>query len=422
MKITIQYNIDQQLQVKFDDDDESSERTVLDLKLKIVQELSQLIQTTQDIKLIYRGRPLIDNEQSLHSVGMHDGSVVHMVLSQQDGSLQQTSQQRQNSSSNNSQRTPISLKALDKMNQQEDMMAQALKNPFAQSLLQNKELMRNMLMSDPRTQKAMEKNPSLRQMLNSDSFMEEISSLSSSPAKMKELLRGADRAMLNIENIPGGFQALRGLIEEIDDPLQAAPELDKDEEEAKSRLAKLHLNIQDVDQNQLNTSPLPNPWDRRSAQSPFSMSSSNRGRMTDPFQFMQSSQSNNSISNNSRLQQLASGDPASIQGQSKLRNSTHSDINPFAFNAFNPHSTSSRLSRLSASEAPQSSSGRERSQHQSFQEDESLDIESYSELYKDQLEQLSDMGFTDLEENIKALKAVDGDLARAIDEYFSLLN
>lgn len=129
------------------------------------------------------------------------------------------------------------------------MMAQALKNPFAQSLLQNKELMRNMLMSDPRTQKAMEKNPSLRQMLNSDSFMEEISSLSSSPAKMKELLRGADRAMLNIENIPGGFQALRGLIEEIDDPLQAAPELDKDEEEAKSRLAKLHLNIQDVDQN-----------------------------------------------------------------------------------------------------------------------------------------------------------------------------
>jgi hypothetical protein len=42
------------------------------------------------------------------------------------------------------------------------------------------------------------------------------------PAMMREMMRTQDRAMSNLESMPGGFNALRRLYTEVQEPLMSA--------------------------------------------------------------------------------------------------------------------------------------------------------------------------------------------------------
>ena len=81
------------------------------------------------------------------------------------------------------------------------------------------------------------------------------------PELMREMQRNNDRALSNIEAIPGGFNHLRRMYNTFQSPLESAmsPGGTSSSDEANARLAR-ELNVESVPENSLNTNALPNPW------------------------------------------------------------------------------------------------------------------------------------------------------------------
>lgn len=81
------------------------------------------------------------------------------------------------------------------------------------------------------------------------------------PELMREMQRNNDRALSNIEAIPGGFNHLRRMYNSVQGPLESAMGNNGagSSDEANERLAR-ELNVESVPENSLNTQALPNPW------------------------------------------------------------------------------------------------------------------------------------------------------------------
>lgn len=73
--------------------------------------------------------------------------------------------------------------------------------------------------------------------------------------------RNNDRALSNIEAIPGGFNHLRRMYNTFQSPMESAMSNNgsSSSDEANARLAR-ELNVESVPENSLNTQALPNPW------------------------------------------------------------------------------------------------------------------------------------------------------------------
>lgn len=73
--------------------------------------------------------------------------------------------------------------------------------------------------------------------------------------------RNNDRALSNIEAIPGGFNHLRRMYNTFQSPMESAltPGGPSSDEANNERLAR-ELNVESVPENSLNTQALPNPW------------------------------------------------------------------------------------------------------------------------------------------------------------------
>ena len=78
---------------------------------------------------------------------------------------------------------------------------------------------------------------------------------------MREMQRNNDRALSNIEAIPGGFNHLRRMYNTFQSPMESAmtPSSTASDEANNERLAR-ELNVESVPENSLNTQALPNPW------------------------------------------------------------------------------------------------------------------------------------------------------------------
>lgn len=84
--------------------------------------------------------------------------------------------------------------------------------------------------------------------------------LARNPSMLQELMRSHDRAISNLESIPGGYSALRRMYRDIQEPMFAAAVNEYNPFEA-----LVHTNAADDSQNnpqqgQENRNPLPNPW------------------------------------------------------------------------------------------------------------------------------------------------------------------
>merc|ERR1711904_342414 len=79
----------------------------------------------------------------------------------------------------------------------------------------NDEFLRSLLQMNPQMREMMEQHPELRQMLHDDGFMQQSLETFRNPSMMREMLRSTDRAMSHIESVPGGFDALRHMYEEL---------------------------------------------------------------------------------------------------------------------------------------------------------------------------------------------------------------
>ncbi|CAG2183736.1 unnamed protein product, partial [Oppiella nova] len=93
------------------------------------------------------------------------------------------------------------------------------------------------------------------------------------PSMLQELMRTQDRALSNLESIPGGYNALRRMYTELQEPMLNAAQ----EQFGSNPFAALSTNNANPNdanaadpQRIENRDPLPNPWAPRSAQSPTS--------------------------------------------------------------------------------------------------------------------------------------------------------
>lgn len=135
-----------------------------------------------------------------------------------------------------------------------EMLSQLMENPLVQNMMSNPDLMRQMMVSNPQMQQLMERNPEISHMLNNPELMRQVgqelsgshphlkdltawffdSSLSvlrpslqtmelaRNPAMMQEMMRNQDRALSNLESIPGGYNALRRMYTDIQEPMFSA--------------------------------------------------------------------------------------------------------------------------------------------------------------------------------------------------------
>lgn len=214
----------------------SSSWTLRELRIFIAKELN----VTEDIRLVKTGKILNMDDCSLESLEIKENDVIFVAKLSLNNASAQASQSAAASS-------PIQ-NAMDFVD-----------NPFLQSMLNSPEIMSSILESDPRFSEMAEKNPEIRSVMRDPKFIKQTLECLRNPATRKELMRNQDRQLSNIEALPGGFNYLSSMFNDLKDPLGDSP--DPSTEEANRQLAQsLGADIRET--KGPNLKPLPNPWNR----------------------------------------------------------------------------------------------------------------------------------------------------------------
>ncbi|KAL4227802.1 Ubiquilin-1 [Mactra antiquata] len=155
--------------------------------------------------------------------------------------------------------------------QNPEMLRQMMENPFVQQMMSNPDVMRQLMMANPQMRDIMERNPEITHMLNNPDLMRQTLELARNPAMLQELMRSQDRAMSNLESIPGGFNALQRMYTDIQEPMMNAAQ----EGFGSNPFSGLVGGNSGQAQTGIeNTEPLPNPWAPRPTTSSSTSSSS----------------------------------------------------------------------------------------------------------------------------------------------------
>ncbi|TRY56862.1 hypothetical protein DNTS_013952 [Danionella cerebrum] len=141
-----------------------------------------------------------------------------------------------------------------------EMLSQIMENPLVQSMMSNPDLMRQMIMANPQMQQLMERNPEISHMLNNPELMRQTMELARNPAMMQEMMRNQDRALSNLESIPGGYNALRRMYTDIQEPMFSAAREQQFGNNPFSALGGNGENPGAQPSRTENREPLPNPW------------------------------------------------------------------------------------------------------------------------------------------------------------------
>ncbi|KAK4801573.1 hypothetical protein SAY86_022060 [Trapa natans] len=162
--------------------------------------------------------------------------------------------------------------------QNSNMMREIMNMPAVQNLINNPELMRGLIMSNPQMRELVDQNPELAHILNDPSILRQTLEAARNPELMHEMMRNSDRAMNNIEATPEGFNMLRRMYENVQEPfLNATAAEGNGRSDLSSNPFAALLGSQggatrDSANNSLttgpetatdtapNTNPLPNPW------------------------------------------------------------------------------------------------------------------------------------------------------------------
>ncbi|GAA0141762.1 scaffold/adaptor protein [Lithospermum erythrorhizon] len=166
------------------------------------------------------------------------------------------------------------------LTQNPNMMRDIMNMPLVQNLMNNPEIMRNMIMNNPQMRDIIERNPELGHILNDPATLRQTMEAARNPELMREMMRNTDRAMSNIEASPEGFNMLRRMYENVQDPLLNAATMtgDSRNDVGSNPFAALlgaqgGAAVRDQTSNPPtagaeaagnppapNTNPLPNPW------------------------------------------------------------------------------------------------------------------------------------------------------------------
>eukprot|EP01147_Barroeca_monosierra_P000465 gene465-3798_t len=244
-------------------------------------QLKELIQPEANIpvdqqRLVYSGKILKDSDE-LQARGFKSGHTLHVVSTPKRTSapppqpFQPTSQAPASSSSSFSSASPAS-------SPQADPFAQLLQSPAMQQMMSNPEFMESMMMNNPQMRGIMESNPDLRNALRDPELMQRTMRMMTNPSLRQEFFRQQDRAISNLESMPGGFQFLQQMNRDVIDPMYNAfqqSDGNNEEDEELNPFDELFRADTNSDQRP-NSEALPNPWSSSSPQSSSTISAPSR--------------------------------------------------------------------------------------------------------------------------------------------------
>lgn len=203
-------------------------------------------------RLIYKGRILKD-DQTLDSYGLQADHTIHMVRGSAPAASAPTTggsvAGNANTPSVGSQGGAVSIEGLgfgggaplfpglglgglggsgsglpefeqvqQQLTQNPNMMRDMMNMPAIQNILNNPEVMRGMIMSNPQMREIIDRNPELAHILNDPAILRQTLEAARNPELMREMMRNTDRAMSNIESSPEGFNMLRRMYENVQEP------------------------------------------------------------------------------------------------------------------------------------------------------------------------------------------------------------
>ena len=230
------------------EDVDATTLTVRDARARVAARLAEsdaTIDASANVRLIFKGRVLRD-EATLAACGCANESVVHVVTSTTSTTTTTTATATATAATAAATATAIGDRgtatasdapfggfggggaalggsgALDLMN-----------NPFVRSqmealLSERPETLREMMESQPGMREAMAANPELASALTDPETLRRMMNTMTNPSLMAEQMRNNDRAMSNIEMMPGGFNALRRMYTDVQAPMERAAERDMD--------------------------------------------------------------------------------------------------------------------------------------------------------------------------------------------------
>ena len=277
-----------------------------------------------------------------------------------------------------------------------DVMEQMMSSPFMQSMLANPDTLRSIIGQNPQMQELLRQNPELHNMMNDPDFLQQTAEAMRNPAMMREMMRSNDRAMSNIESLPGGSAALHKMYNEIQAPLLEASQTPTgqikkvtDHKDLKAKYGETAKPAKPVSE------PMLNPWAKNTPKIPVPVvprSSAGPVDMSAMSQMMQ----------DASIQQLL-GSSMRSQGNSSNRGDESAMIQQM----FTPQ-TLRAVGTLEQSLQPGAGSF-----NSIFGNFLSASQDDGQQRFGSQLATLREMGFTDTQAALRALEECEGDVDEA---------
>ncbi|CXI42065.1 ubiquitin-like protein, putative [Plasmodium berghei] len=229
---------------------------------KLKNSLKEIINDNNDYRIIYRGRLLKDMEiLSKYNIMFNDvlyAIKLNKKRNENDVAL--------DSGITSSQLSTIGdeYNDLGKMGQNDNI------SKLISSMFDNSDFLKSIMNSNKQLQKLREKNSELNHMLNDSQTLKQSFEMIKNPSLMKELMRNTDRAISNIEAIPGGFNTLRRMYHNIQEPMYASVEISN--EKNQNTIKEYDLNSSSPP----TTEAFPNPWASKENNSQKNINMENR--------------------------------------------------------------------------------------------------------------------------------------------------
>ncbi|CAO2582512.1 Ubqln3 [Lemmus lemmus] len=140
-----------------------------------------------------------------------------------------------------------------------ELVAQLVDDPFFQGLLSNTGLVRQLVLDNPHIQQLIQQNPEIGHILNNPEIMRQTMEFLRNPSMMQEMMRSQDRALSNLESIPGGYNVLRTMYTDIMDPMLNAVQEQFGGNPFATTTTRTTTTSSQPSRTE-NCDPLPNPW------------------------------------------------------------------------------------------------------------------------------------------------------------------
>ncbi|KAK4467725.1 hypothetical protein MN116_008658 [Schistosoma mekongi] len=300
------------------------EKTVSVLSTCSVKELrdeaSKAFETPSERLILIFGGKILKDEDTIEQLKIKDGFIIHLVISKQQQPSQvnatgtssvvtdvgESTGESRRSPSNVPQTGTTGLNTFAGM--QQAMQAQVMQNPellrnmldspLVQSLMSNPEVIRSLFQANPQMRDLIERNPELGHMLNNPDLLRQSMEIARNPAMMQEMVRNYDRAISNLESVPGGMNHLQRIFRDIQEPIMDAASsigssLSGNQSSGDSDRNPFANLAGGVRQGAPATEPMPNPWapatntsTATSNDTPAALTSANSNRNSDFVQTM----------------------------------------------------------------------------------------------------------------------------------------